>query len=95
MNVRLFIGKLFIAIGIIFLSSSTSYALGNHPQANICPDDKPYYTFCSHSLHSLEGWYGECRTTRAEAEKDATRHAQEQHDGNDRWTGVLKARANY
>jgi hypothetical protein len=74
----------------IFLISSTTFAMGNHPESSICPNDKPYYSFCSHSLHSLEGWYGKCRADRETAQIDANKHAQEQHQGKDRWTGVLK-----
>ena len=69
------------------------YALGNHPQANLCPDDKPYYSFCSHSLHSLEGWFGTCRATEDEAKADAKQHAIDYHKGNERWTGVFKNNA--
>lgn len=66
-----------------------AHALGNHPEAGTCPTDKPYYTFCSHSLHNLEGWFGKCHATREQAQQDAEKHAREQHKGNDRWTGVL------
>ena len=68
-------------------------ASGNHPESGACPKDKPWYAICTHSLHSLEGWYSrECRATRAEAERDAEAHAREWHDGNMRWTGVAKSR---
>jgi hypothetical protein len=90
-----FVGQFFIIIAFIIFFSSASHAMGNYPQAKDCPDDKPYYSFCSNSLHSLEGWHGQCRATREEAQKDATLHAQQEHDGNDRYTGVLKSRGEY
>ena len=68
-------------------------AMGNHPEAGACPPDKPYFAICTHSLHSLEGWYSrECHATREAAEKDAEAHAREQHGGVMRWTGVSKTR---
>ena len=67
-------------------------AMGNHPESNTCPPDKPYYVFCSDSMHSLEGWYGPCFASREEAEKAAVAHANEQHHGDTRWTGVQKVR---
>lgn len=72
------------------LHMQQAQALGNHPQANLCPDEKPYYSFCSHSLHSLEGWYGKCEQTEVEAKADAVEHAKNYHNGNERWTGVFK-----
>jgi len=66
--------------------------MGNHPQANICTPEKPYQAICTHSLHSLEGWYGTCYATEAEAQADADRHARDEHGGNSRWTGINKAR---
>lgn len=72
------------------LQMQAVFALGNHPQASLCPRDKPYYSFCSHSLHSLEGWFGKCRATEQEAKSDAVEHAKKYHHGNERWTGVFK-----
>lgn len=92
---RRLIGKSFTVIAFMCLLNTASHAMGNYPQAKDCPDDKPYYSFCSDSLHSLEGWHGECRATREEAQKDATLHARQQHGGNERWTGVLKNRGTY
>ena len=74
------------------LCSANAFALGNHPEADTCPPDKPFYSVCTHSLHSLEGWYGECRANQAQAQQDADQHAESAHGGNSRWTGVLKAR---
>lgn len=77
----------------LLLLSGTLLASGNHPEAGSCPQDKPYYAVCTHSLHSLEGWVGKkCYTTREEAEVEAKAHADEQHQGNMRWTGVSKSR---
>ena len=84
-----------IAAAIIFTMiflTPVSQAMGNYPQAHDCPPDKPYYSFCTDSIHDLKGWRGECRATRAEAEKDAKLHAQKEHNGIERWTGVLKTR---
>jgi len=72
--------------------SSASMALGNHPQSSECTPEKPYQAICTHSLHSLEGWYGHCYATDAEAQKEADEHAARFHDGNSRWTGIKKAR---
>ena len=67
-------------------------AMGNHPQASVCTPEKPYQAICTHSLHSLEGWYGKCYVSQAEAQKDADDHANQFHDGNSRYTGIKKAR---
>lgn len=77
---------------LLFFNCPLSHAMGNYPQAHDCPADKPYYSFCSDSLHNQKGWHGPCRATRAEAQKDATQHAKEEHGGNERYTGVLKNR---
>lgn len=82
----------FIAIVFVTAVNSPSYALGNHPESNLCPNDKPYFVFCSHSLHNLEGWYGSCYATQELAEQAVQAHADEQHKGNSRWTGVRKLR---
>ncbi|MGD8568391.1 MAG: hypothetical protein PVJ39_09910 [Gammaproteobacteria bacterium] len=66
-------------------------AMGNYPESTVCSPEKPYQAICTHSLHSLEGWYGKCYATREEAQQEADRHAKEQHNGNSRWTGVRKA----
>lgn len=71
-----------------------SYASGNHPEAGACPPDKPYFAICTHSFHSLEGWYSSnCHTTLEAAQKDADEHAKKFHQGNSRYTGVSKQRA--
>ena len=67
-------------------------AMGNHPTANNCPPDKPYQAICTSSLHSLEGWYGSCYATEAEAQAEADHHAKQEHGGNSRWTGINKER---
>lgn len=67
-------------------------ALGNHPTASACGEDNPYFAICSHSLHSLEGWNGDCRNSRELAQKDADEHAEKHHKGNSRYTGIKKAR---
>ena len=66
--------------------------MGNYPESSNCPVDKPFYVFCSHSLHNLEGWNGKCRKTETEAQQDAESHVQMEHNGNSRWTGVMKAK---
>jgi hypothetical protein len=78
---------------IIFTAiHSSAHAMGNHPESSLCPTDKPHFVFCSHSLHNLEGWYGGCYPTRQEAEKAAIEHANKEHNGNTRWTGVKQNR---
>lgn len=77
----------------LLLAAGTIYASGNHPEAGTCPADKPYYAFCLHSFHSLEGWHSShCHSTREAAQRDAEAHAKEYHHGNMRWTGVKKQR---
>ncbi|HEY5604348.1 MAG TPA: hypothetical protein VIM41_14700 [Gammaproteobacteria bacterium] len=70
--------------------SSFAFALGNHPEAAACSPEKPYQAICTHSLHSLEGWYGQCYATQEEAQQDADKHAAREHSGNSRWTGIKK-----
>jgi hypothetical protein len=83
----------FAIIAVCLIWPLTLFASGNHPEAGTCPEDKPYYAVCTHSLHSLEGWVGsECYATREEAEKEAKAHADKEHHGNMRWTGVAKTR---
>lgn len=78
---------------VISQLSSTALASGNHPDAGACPKDKPYYAICTHSLHSLEGWFSnQCRADKASAQRDAEAHAKKYHDGNMRWTGVNQLR---
>ena len=79
---------------LLIVSLPTSVmAAGNYPEAGSCKKDKPYYAICTHSLHSLEGWYSrECFATEAEAQKAAEEHAREYHNGNMRWTGIRKPR---
>ena len=85
------IGVLFFLV--IFQISSTVSASGNHPDAGTCPKDKPYFAICTHSLHSLEGWYStQCRADKATAQQDAEAHAKKFHNGNMRWTGISKQR---
>jgi hypothetical protein len=81
-----------LIIFICLLCSSSLFALGNHPQASNCTPEKPYQAICTHSLHSLEGWYGHCHAQESDAQKDADEHANQHHDGNSRWTGIKKAR---
>jgi hypothetical protein len=77
----------------LLLVSGTVYASGNFPEAGTCPPEKPYFAFCLHSFHSLEGWYSShCHSTREAAQRDAEAHAREYHHGNMRWTGVKKQR---
>jgi len=74
---------------ITVILSNTSIAAGNHPTAGACSSDKPYFAICTHSLHSLEGWYGKhCYKDRAAAQAEAEHHAARFHKKNMRWTGV-------
>lgn len=78
---------------LTLLLPSPLLASGNHPEAGTCPEDKPYYAVCTHSLHSLEGWLGKkCYATKEEAEREAKAHADKEHQGNMRWTGIAKTR---
>ncbi|MCI0508079.1 MAG: hypothetical protein L0Z73_18520 [Gammaproteobacteria bacterium] len=74
--------------------SSFAFALGNHPESSLCSPEKPYQAICTHSLHSLEGWYGQCYATQEEAQQEADKHAAQEHQGNSRWTGIKKAKFN-
>ena len=88
MHFLYFIALLFLALPF------TASALGNHPEAGACPTDKPYFAICTHSFHSLEGWYSRnCHTTQEAAQKDADEHAKKYHKGNPRWTGISKQRS--
>jgi len=72
----------------------TAYALGNHADAGNCSTDTPYFAICTHSFHSLEGWYSKnCHVTQGSAQKDADNHAKEYHQGKSRWTGISKQRS--
>jgi hypothetical protein len=76
----------------LLLATQPVLASGNHPEANTCPPEKPYYAVCTNSLHSLEGWVGKgCYATAAEAQKEAEEHARKEHHGNMRYTGIAKA----
>ena len=72
--------------------SSAVFALGNHPESTVCTPEKPYQAICTHSLHSLEGWYGQCYASKEQAQKDADAHAAKEHHGNSRWTGIHEAK---
>jgi hypothetical protein len=82
---------------IIFIVSALPFlvtASGNHPDAGACPPEKPFFAICTHSFHSLEGWYSSnCHSTRKAAQKDADEHARKYHQGNSRYTGVSKVRS--
>jgi hypothetical protein len=82
-------------LAVLLLGGATAtHASGNHPEAGACSEDKPYFAICTHSLHSLEGWYSrECFETKEEAQQRAEAHAQEYHNGNMRWTGIRKQRS--
>lgn len=77
-----------------FLFTNNSVlASGNHPDAGICTKKEPYYAICTHSLHSLEGWFGnQCYADKQSAQRDAEEHAKEYHKGNMRWTGISQLR---
>lgn len=78
---------------IISQISSSALASGNHPDAGTCPKDKPYYAICTHSFHSLEGWFSdECHADKAAALLDAEAHAKQYHQSNMRWTGISQPR---
>jgi hypothetical protein len=79
---------------LVFFYPVLSIASGNHPEAGGCPPEKPYFAICTHSFHSLEGWYSSnCYATPEEAQKDADEHARIYHKGNSRYTGVSKVRS--
>jgi len=85
-------GTLF-ALAFFLQASNATFASGNHPQAGSCPKEKPYYAICTHSLHSLEGWFGkQCHEDKASAQHDAEAHANSNHHGNLRWTGINQPR---
>ena len=85
--------KFLIAFFLVVALHPIAHAMGNHPESNLCPDEKPYFVFCSHSLHNLEGWYGSCHANKEEAEQAAIKHADTEHGGNTRWTGVKQNRS--
>jgi len=97
LNVRLIAKRyagLRLCLGVILYSlSSPASTSGNFPQSKNCPDEKPFHSICTHSLHNLEGWYGQCRKTRAEAQQDADQHVEKFHNSNSRWTGVRQGAA--
>ena len=85
--------RILAAVLFCIILPAHALAMGNYPEAGACPQDKPYYAICTHSLHTLEGWFGPgCHATREAAEKDVEAHAQEQHQGNTRWTWIAKNR---
>jgi hypothetical protein len=85
MRFLFFSAQLFLAF---FMTVSAS---GNHPEAGACPTEKPYFAICTHSFHSLEGWYSSnCHTTQKAAQNDADNHAKKYHQDNSRWTGIKK-----
>jgi hypothetical protein len=84
---------LLVTGGLIGLLNANGMAMGNFPGSKNCADKTPYFAFCSHSLHNLEGWYGPCRATREEGQSDANKHVTKEHNGNSRWTGVLHAKS--
>ena len=67
-----------------------TFALGNYPEANTCPQDKPYYAVCTAGGHDLQGWVGKCQASREDAQKNADEHAQKSHAGVTQWTGVTR-----
>jgi len=94
-NIKGIIGKIsaLLFTGFVTITASVAvYAMGNHPESNTCPADKPYYVFCADSMHGLEGWFGACYSSREQADQAAAEHAKQQHNGNTRWTGVRKIR---
>ena len=78
---------------LLAINSNALLASGNHPQAGACPKEKPYYAICTHSFHSLEGWFGsQCYSDKLAAQQEAEAHARSNHQGNMRWTGIKKTR---
>lgn len=77
---------------LLSLFFNVALALGNHPDSTVCSAERPYQAICTHSLHNLEGWYGDCYATESEAQKAADEHAKQYHNGNSRWTGIKKGR---
>ncbi len=88
--------RLFLFSTLIFIAFPvTALASGNHPEAGTCSTEKPYFAICTHSFHSLEGWYSRnCHATQGGAQKDADEHAKKYHQGKSRWTGIKKQREN-
>ncbi len=81
-----------ILLFVIFATSAT-LGSGNHPEAGVCPPEKPYHAICTHSMHSLEGWYGkQCYADKESAQREAEEHAKKYHHGNMRWTGINQLR---
>jgi len=84
---------LFYGLLLASVPLNTVFALGNHPEAGSCSLSKPYFAICTHSLHNLEGWFSKsCYADRALAQHDAEKHAEKNHQGNMRWTGVSQFR---
>jgi hypothetical protein len=83
-----------ISVLLFLVFPGTVFSSGNHPEAGACPTNKPFFAICTHSFHSLEGWYSSnCHNTQDVAQKDADEHAREYHQGNSRWTGIKKQRS--
>ena len=91
------INKLRLVSALFFLVSTSVacnvLALGNYPEAGSCPKQKPYYAICTHSFHSLEGWFSDqCHADKEAALHDAEVHAKRHHQGKMRWTGISQPR---
>ena len=72
------------------LCVGNALAMGNYPEANTCSQDKPYYAVCTAGSHDLQGWVGQCKASREEAQHEADAHAQKSHAGVTQWTGVTR-----
>lgn len=75
---------------VLLMSGNTARAMGNHPEANICSAEKPYYAVCTAGSHDLQGWVGKCHAARSDAQSDADEHARKAHGGVTQWTGVAR-----
>ena len=84
--------RLWTIVLLVLLPINANFALGNYPEAGVCPADKPYFAFCTHSLHNLEGWHGHCYASREQAMQEAEQHIEKHHHGNNRWTGVMRSK---
>jgi len=83
----------FYGLLLTVISSNSTFASGNHPEAGACTSSEPYFAICTHSFHSLEGWYGkQCHADKQSAQHDAEAHAKEYHQGKMRWTGINQLR---
>ena len=84
--------RFFVVCLFVLVVPQVVHAMGNHPESSSCTSQKPYYPICTHALHNLEGWFGECYATREQAQQAADKHVADYHHGNSRWTGVKKAK---